>query len=257
VPGERKVVLEVRGARKSFGYVRALRGVDLALHEGEILALLGDNGAGKSTLIKALSGVHALDEGEILVDGVHAPIKSPADARGLGIETVYQDLAVFDNLDVSANFFAGREPTRPSWLGVLGLLRERQMDDAWKERAEALGISIPNPRQMIGLMSGGQRQAVAVARAIAFAGRVVILDEPTAALGLRESAQVLDLVRKLPEHGVSVLLISHNMEHVQQVAHRAVVLRQGQLAGEAVPSPDTQELLVQLIVGAQTRKAVA
>ncbi|MBA2513548.1 MAG: sugar ABC transporter ATP-binding protein [Solirubrobacterales bacterium] len=245
------MVLEVRGARKSFGYVRALRGVDLALHEGEILALLGDNGAGKSTLIKAVSGVHPLDEGEIFVGGERASIKSSADARGMGIETVYQDLAMFDNLDVPANFFVGREPTRPSKLGSLGFLRERQMVQTWKERAASLGISIPNPRQTIGLMSGGQRQSVAVARAIAFADRVVILDEPTAALGLRESAQVLELVRKLPDHGVSVLLISHNMEHVQRVAHRAVVLRQGEVVGEAVPSPDTHEALVQMIMGAQ------
>jgi len=245
------VVLELRGARKSFGFVRALRGVDLRLHRGEILALLGDNGAGKSTLIKTLSGVHALDEGEILVDGERASIKSPGDARKLGIETVFQDLAVFDNLDVAANFYIGREPVRPGFLRSLGFLREREMANAWKERATALGITIPNPRQTIGLMSGGQRQAVAVARAIAFAGRVVILDEPTAALGLRESAQVLELVKRLPEHGVSVLLISHNMEHVQQVADRAVVLRQGQLVGEVIPSPETQEAIVQMIMGAR------
>lgn len=244
-------VLEVRGAQKSFGFVRALRGVDFVLREREIVAVLGDNGAGKSTLIKALSGVHALDEGEILIGGEPTVLKSPADARRNGIETVYQDLAVFDNLDVAANFFIGRERVTPSFLRSLGLLRERQMAETWKERAAALGIAIPNPRQPIGLMSGGQRQAVAVARAIAFAGRVVILDEPTAALGVRESAQVLKLVSHLPEHGVSVLLISHNLEHVQQVADRAVVLRQGQLVGEAVPTADSHELLVQMIMGAQ------
>jgi D-xylose transport system ATP-binding protein len=244
------VVLEVRGARKSFGYVRALRGVDLKLHRGEILALLGDNGAGKSTLIKVLSGVHSLDEGEVFVNGEPATIRSPADARKRGIETVYQDLAVFDNLDVAANFYMAREPTSPKFLRSLGLLRERSMRDSWSERAKTLGIAIQDPREPIGLMSGGQRQAIAVARAIAFAQQVVILDEPTAALGLRESSQVLNLVRKLPEHGVSVLLISHNMEHVQQVADRAVVLRQGEYIGEAIPSPESHERIVQMIMGA-------
>jgi ABC-type sugar transport system ATPase subunit len=244
------LALEVRGARKSFGPVRALQGVNLKLYRKEILALLGDNGAGKSTLIKAISGVHHLDEGQILVEGTHVSMKSPADARKLGIETVYQDLAVFDNLSVMANLFVGRERTWPRALRSIGFLRERAMDEQWQEYARRLKVVIPNPAQPLGLMSGGQRQAVAVARAVSFASKVVILDEPTAALGLRESAQVLDLIKRLPEQGISVILISHNMEHVMQVADRALVLRQGIEVGEARPTPDQHERLVSMIVGA-------
>jgi ABC-type sugar transport system ATPase subunit len=244
------LALEVQDARKSFGPVRALQGVNLRLQRGEILALLGDNGAGKSTLIKAISGVHQLDEGKILVEGKSVSMKSPADARKLGIETVYQDLAVFDNLSVMANLFVGRERTWPRALRSVGFLRERAMKEQWREFAQRLQVVIPNPAQPLGLMSGGQRQAVAVARAVSFASRVVILDEPTAALGLRESGQVLNLIKRLPEQGVSVILISHNMEHVMQVADRALVLRQGIEVGEARPTPDQHERLVSMIVGA-------
>lgn len=245
--------LEVQNARKSFGPVRALQGVNLRLDRGEILALLGDNGAGKSTLIKAISGVHQLDEGTIFVEGDAISMKSPADARRLGIETVYQDLAVFDNLSVMANLFVGRERTWPRVLRSVGFLRERVMSEQWREFAQRLEVVIPNPSQPLGLMSGGQRQAVAVARAVSFASKVVILDEPTAALGLRESRQVLNLIRRLPEQGVSVILISHNMEHVMQVADRALVLRQGVEVGEARPTPDQHEQLVSMIVGVSQR----
>jgi D-xylose transport system ATP-binding protein len=242
-------VLEVRGATKSYGAVQALRGVDLWLGHGEVLALLGDNGAGKSTLIKALGGVHALDAGEILVGGERLPLRTPVEARAAGIETLHQDLALFDNLSALANFFIGRELRRRGPLGRLGLLDEGAMAAEWDERLERLLVRIPDAEHDVGVLSGGQRQAVAVLRAVAFATRVVILDEPTAALGVRESRQVLDLVRRLPEQGVSVLLISHSLEHVMQVAHRAVVLRQGRVAGEAVPTPDNHEALVSMIVG--------
>jgi D-xylose transport system ATP-binding protein len=243
-------VLQVRGARKSFGAVTALAGVDLDLRAGEILAMLGDNGAGKSTLVKAMAGVYGLDAGEILVDGEVRQFKSPADARRLGIETVYQDLAVFDNLSARANLFVGREPTRASWLGPLAFLREREMAHEWDDHIGRLKVTIPRGNQSVGVMSGGQRQGIAVARAAAFASRIAILDEPTAALGIRESRQTLELIRRLPESGVSVIFVSHNLDHVEQVADRAVVLRGGRKVGEAVPTAENHEAIVSLIVGA-------
>ncbi len=246
-------VLQVRGARKSFGAVSALNGVDLELRAGEVLALLGDNGAGKSTLIKAITGVDALDEGEILLGGVSLRGKSPAQIRHAGIETVYQDLAVFDNLTAKANLFIAREPARPRWLGSLGLLSEKRMTVMWERLIADLEVNIPRARELIAVMSGGQRQAIAVARAAAFASSIVLLDEPTAALGIRESHQTLELIRRMPSRGVSVLLVSHNLDHVQSVADRAVVLRGGRIVGEAVPTPDNHERLVSLIVGATDR----
>jgi ABC-type sugar transport system ATPase subunit len=245
-----ELVLEVTGARKTFGAVNALDFVDFSIGEGEIVALLGDNGAGKSTLIKAISGVHRLDEGEIRVGGEPVDVRSPVEARELGIETVYQDLALFDNLSPAANFYAGRELRGQRWLGMFSLRRDRQMAEEWERHLEALEVRIKDPNQPVGLMSGGQRQAIAVARAVAFAKRLVILDEPTAALGVRESAQVLRLIESLPKHGVSVLLISHNLEQVMQVANRAVVLRQGRRVGEAEPTLDNHQRLVGWIVGA-------
>jgi D-xylose transport system ATP-binding protein len=245
-----RVVLEVSGARKSFGAVTALNGVDLRLHSGEILALLGDNGAGKSTLIKAITGVVPLDEGDVKLDGVSLHGKSPAQVRQAGIETVFQDLAVFDNLSAKANLFIAREPSRPRWLGPLGLLSEKRMTALWNQHINDLEVNIPRARESIAVMSGGQRQAIAVARAAAFASSIVLLDEPTAALGLRESRQTLNLIRALPKRGISVVIISHNLEHVQMVADRAVVLRRGRIIGEAVPKAENLERLVSLIVGA-------
>jgi D-xylose transport system ATP-binding protein len=244
-------VLAVRGLTKRFGTVTAVDAVDLSVGSGEVVALLGDNGAGKSTLIKCLSGVHAPDVGTIEVDGAPVTLRSPADARAHGIETVYQDLALLDNRDPAANFFAGRELAAPSWLGALGLVRRGSMEAKTSRVLAELRVGVKSSRMPVGLMSGGQRQAIAVGRAVAFASRIVVLDEPTAALGLRESATVLDLIRRLPERGVSVLLVSHNLEHVMQVADRAVVLRQGVSAGEATPTPENHEALVSMIVGAQ------
>jgi D-xylose transport system ATP-binding protein len=243
-------LLEVRNAVKSYGAVKALDGADLTVEEREIVALLGDNGAGKSTLIKAISGVHALDASEMRVAGAPVSFGSPIEARKAGIETLHQDLGLFDNLTAVANFRIGRELCRPRWLGRLAVLRERAMEDDWVAQLERLAVHRVGPRQEVGLMSGGQRQAVAVLRTVAFAERLVILDEPTAALGLRESAQVLDLVRRLPERGVAVVLISHNLEHVARVADRAVVLRQGRTIGQAAPTAANHEALVSMIVGA-------
>jgi ABC-type sugar transport system ATPase subunit len=250
-------LIEVRGASKSYGAVRALDDVSLSVQAGEVVALLGDNGAGKSTLVKAIGGVHRLDEGEIRVDGRAVVMRSPADARQHGIETLHQDLALFDNLSALANFFIGRERRRPRWMGRLAFLDSRAMAREWNDRLEQLQVRIPGAQRDVGVLSGGQRQAIAVLRAMAFARRLVILDEPTAALGVRESRQVLDLVRRLPESGVAVVLISHNLEHVAQVASRAVVLRNGRLAGEAAPTEDNHEALVAMIVGASSRGGYA
>ncbi len=244
-------VLAVRDATKRFGSVLALDRVSLEVNRGEILALLGDNGAGKSTIIKCISGVHQLDSGRIILDGVPAAIARPADARLAGIETVYQDLALFDNLGPSPNFYAGRELSFPSWLPRgLRFMKRREMDEATRVLLDRLQVSLHRHDAVVGLMSGGQRQAVAVARAVAFASKVVILDEPTAALGVRESRQVLSLIRLLREQGNAVILITHNMEHVTELADRAVVMRQGRKVGDIRPSKDNQQEIVSMIVGA-------
>jgi ABC-type sugar transport system ATPase subunit len=226
-----------------------LNSVSLTLGRNEVLALLGDNGAGKSTLIKCLSGVHEPDEGQIFIDGEVVHITSPMQARSLGVETVYQDLALFDNLDVVGNFYAGREPTTPGWLGNWGWVKDKDMAREADELMSRLEINLPGADVETGLMSGGQRQAVASARAMAFGRKIVILDEPTSALGARESRNVLRLIQDAPSHGVSVIVISHNLEHVMQVADRAVVLRQGNVVGEAEPNQENHERLVSMIVG--------
>jgi ABC-type sugar transport system ATPase subunit len=246
-------VLEVRGAEKRFGAVHALKGVSLEARRGEVLALLGDNGAGKSTLVKCISGVQRLDGGEILVDGHRTDLHNPAAARRLGIETVYQDLALFDNLTPAQNFYCGRELSFPRWLPRgLRLLDRRAMDRQAAAVIDRLKVKLPKFDAPVALMSGGQRQAIAVARATVFARKLVILDEPTAALGLREARKVLDLIAQLRAEGNAVILITHNMEHVVELADRAVVLRQGRKVGELRPSRANQQELVSLIVGAET-----
>lgn len=245
-------VLAIRQAVKRFGAVHALKSVSLEAHRGQVLALLGDNGAGKSTLVKCISGVHALDEGEILLDGEAVAIHSPAAARRAGIETVYQDLALFDNLTPAQNFYCGREIAFPSWLPRgLRLLKSRAMDRQAAAVLDRLKVKLPRFDAPVALMSGGQRQAIAVARATVFARKVVILDEPTAALGVRESRKVLDLVAQLRAEGNAVILITHNMEHVIELADRAVVLRQGRKVGELKPTRANQQELVSMIVGAE------
>jgi D-xylose transport system ATP-binding protein len=244
-------VLRVTGAVKRFGAILALDNVSLEVKRGEILALLGDNGAGKSTLIKCISGVYTLDSGEIALDGRPVKIQSPADARALGIETVYQDLALFDNLAADMNFYAGREVAFPSWLPrPLRLLRRGEMDMATRGCLERLKVSLRASDTALGLLSGGQRQAIAVARAAAFASKLVILDEPTAALGLRESRQVLDLIKLLRDEGNAVILITHNMAQVTELADRAVIMRQGRKVGDLMPDGEHQREIVALIVGA-------
>jgi D-xylose transport system ATP-binding protein len=247
--GDGGTVLEVSDLRKQYGATTALRDVSLELREREVLALLGDNGAGKSTLIKMLAGVEQPDGGEIRLDGEAVRIGSPHEARELGIETVFQDLALFDNTGPVGNFFAGRERTRAGWLGPFAWVDDGAMRKETDALIDRLQVKLPDPKAEIGLLSGGQRQAVACARAIAFGKRIVILDEPTSALGARESANVLKLIRDATDEGISVILISHNMEHVMQVADRAVVLRQGRYVGEETPSKETHEKIVSMIVG--------
>jgi ABC-type sugar transport system ATPase subunit len=242
--------LAVRHAQKRFGAVHALKDVSIHAYRGEVLALLGDNGFGKSTLVKCISGVHSLDEGEILLDGEVVPISSPAAARRAGIETVYQDLALFDNLTLAQNFYCGRELAFPAWLPRgLRFLDSRAMDREAAVLAR-LKVVLPKLDAPVALMSGGQRQAIAVARASVFARKVVLLDEPTAALGLREARKVLDLIAQLRAEGNAVILIMHNLEHVIELADRAVVLRQGRKVGDLEPSRTNQQQLVSMIVGA-------
>ncbi|MGN6797995.1 MAG: ATP-binding cassette domain-containing protein [Gaiellaceae bacterium] len=241
--------LSVRGASKRFGAVFGLEDVDFEASSGEVVALLGDNGAGKSTLIKCLSGALRLDRGAIFVDGEPVSIHNPADARGLGIETVYQDLALFDNLRPADNFYAGRELATPSWLPrSVRLMRRREMASTTRTTLDRLQVRLDD-HGVVGLMSGGQRQAIAVARAAAFASRVVILDEPTAALGVRESRNVLDLIIRLRAEGKAVIVVSHAIDHVLEVADRAVVMRRGRTVGELAPSAHTYAEIVSLIVG--------
>ncbi len=245
-------VLSVRNAEKRFGAVRALKNVSLNAYRGEVLALLGDNGAGKSTLVKCIAGVHSLDEGEIALDGVTTALYSPAAARRAGIETVYQDLALFDNLTPAQNFYCGRELSFPAWLPRgLRFLDSRSMDRDAAAVLARLKVVLPKLDAPVALMSGGQRQAIAVARASVFARKVVILDEPTAALGLREARKVLDLIAQLKAEGNAVILITHNLEHVVELADRAAVLRQGRKVGELRPSRANQQQLVSMIVGAE------
>ena len=242
----------VRGATKRFGGVLALDDVSLEVRRGEVVAILGDNGAGKSTLIKCISGVHRLDAGTIEMDGSVVDIRSPREARTLGIETVYQDLALFDNLAPAANFYAGRELSWPHWLPRgMRFLRGGSMKTATSELLDRLQVHLPEADVTVGLMSGGQRQAVAVARAAAFASNVVILDEPTAALGLRESRRVLDLIARLRAENHAIVVISHALDHVIEVADRAIVMRRGRTVGEEIPNRDNQQRIVSLIVGGE------
>jgi D-xylose transport system ATP-binding protein len=228
---QRAPLLEVRGVSKRFGSVTALQGVDLTVDAGEVVALVGDNGAGKSTLVKTIAGALPADDGEFLMDGRSVSLSSPHVAVAHGIATVYQDLALCENLDVVANLFLGAELARPPFVGVLRRLREPEMNRRARETLASLSAKLPQLTTPVAGLSGGQRQAVAVARALLWGSRLVILDEPTAALGVQQTAQVLELVRTLAERGQGVLLISHSLPDVFAVADRIVVLRLGANAG--------------------------
>jgi fructose transport system ATP-binding protein len=245
-------VLEARGLVKTFGHVIGLAGVDLQLHAGEVLAIIGDNGAGKTTIIKCLSGAMTPDAGTMLVDGREMTFRSTQEAREAGIETVYQTLAVAPALDIASNLFLAREQRRSGLLGsVLRMLDTGGMKRQAKQYIDDMGIStLQNINQAVETLSGGQRQAVAVARAAAFGGKVVILDEPTAALGVRETGQVLRLIRDLRERGLGIILISHNMPNVFEVADRIHIQRLGRAVGVITPESHTPAEAVAIMTGA-------
>lgn len=244
-------ILEARGLVKRYGHVTALDGADFSLRAGEILAVVGDNGAGKSTLIKALSGALVPDAGELALDGRPVRFRTPLDARRAGIETVYQDLAVAPAMSIAENLFLGRELRRAGPVGaLLRLLDQPRMRRESAEHLEALKINVGSMAQPVETLSGGQRQAVAVARSAAFARHVVIMDEPTAALGVRESGMVLDLIRRVRERGLSVVLISHDMPHVFELADRIHVQRLGKRAAVLDPKRVSMSDAVALLTGA-------
>jgi fructose transport system ATP-binding protein len=244
-------ILEARGLVKSYGQVTALNGADFELYPGEITAIIGDNGAGKSTLIKALSGAIQPDEGEILLDGAPVTFRTPLDARRAGIETVYQELAVAPALDIAANIFLGRELRRSGPLGhLLRALDKPAMRRAAARYFSELKIGIPSIGQAVENLSGGQRQGVAVARAAAWGRRLVIMDEPTAALGVKETRQVLDLILRVRERGLPVILISHDMPHVFELADRIQIMRLGTRVAVVTPQTHTMPEAVAIMTGA-------
>jgi len=252
VEGSRQPIIEARGLIKTFGRVVGLDGTDFELYPGEVLAVIGDNGAGKSTLIKCLSGAMVADAGEILIEGQETVFRRPQDARAAGIETVYQSLAVAPALDIASNMFLGRELRRPGPLGsILRMLDHGRMRSMARKQLQDLGIgTLQSITQAVETLSGGQRQAVAVARAAAFGSKVIILDEPTAALGVRETGQVLKLIRDLRDRGLPVILISHNMPNVFEVADRIHIQRLGRRVAVVTPTTHTPSDAVAIMTGA-------
>lgn len=245
---ERKALLQLEGIGKRFGAVQALTDVSFDVRPPEVVALVGDNGAGKSTLIKVISGIYPSDSGTIRWDGREVSIRSPNDSRALGIATVYQDLALCDNVDVVANLFLGREKARPA--GPLGVLDEISMESRAVQVLRRLSVKIPSVRIPIASLSGGQRQSVAVARSVLWDNKVVLLDEPTAALGVAQTKEVLELIKRLRDDGLGVVLISHNLADVFEVADRITVLRLGRFVGTFDAKTVGREQLVALMTGA-------
>ena len=252
-PGVPEPLLRLRGISKHFGAVQALYGVDLDLPNGQVTALCGDNGAGKSVLTKCIAGIHAVDEGEIFWEGRKVHIRSPKDAAGLGIETVYQDLALADNLDIVQNMFLGRERKTRVFLD------EDDMEKAAAETLAGLRVTtVRSIRQPVATLSGGQRQAVAVAKAVMWNSKLVLLDEPTAALGVAQTKMVLDLVKRLKDHGLAVMVISHNLNDVFEVADRVAVLHLGRMvAQDRLSVFDRQSVVDFMTTGGSSRESVA
>lgn len=244
-------LVRMRRIEKNFGAVRALRGTDLDLWPSEVLGLVGDNAAGKSTLMKILTGAHRPDSGEVFFEGKAVSFNSPQDSRALGIEMIYQNLALAQNLDVVANVFLGRERMRTVIPGLISWLDEARMEQDTRNLLERLRINIASVRTNVERMSGGQQQAVAIARAVAFQARVVIMDEPTASLAVKEVGKVLDLIRQLRESSVSVILISHRLQDVFTVCDRVMVLRNGERVAERTIADITMDEAVKYIVGAE------
>jgi D-xylose transport system ATP-binding protein len=240
-------MLEVRGLNKSFGPVHVLHDVDLTVYPGQVTALVGDNGAGKSTLVKCIAGINQIDSGEVLFDGQPVSITDPRDAAKLGIEFVYQDLALADNLDITQNMFLGREIRR------FGFMDDGQMERKARETLGSLSVrTVSSVRQVVANLSGGQRQTVAIAKAVLWNSKIVFLDEPTAALGVAQTRQVLDLVRRLADQGRGVVLISHNMNDVLEVADRVVALYLGRVAAEVESKNSSVTQIVELITSGRS-----
>jgi simple sugar transport system ATP-binding protein len=252
-----EALLEARGIVKRYGVVRALAGADFAVHSGEVAALVGDNGAGKSTLVKILSGTTAPDAGEVWFEGRQVAIPNPVAARELGIETVYQDLALAPELDPSANLFLGRELLRPGLLGRLGFLDKAAMRRRTNQAFADLGIGLQDSGAMVANLSGGQRQSVAVSRAATWVDKVVFMDEPTAALGVVQSARVRDLIRRVRDSGIAVVLISHNLPEVFELADRIEVLRLGRRVARYRAADTTMERVIAAMTGALDGGAAA
>lgn len=242
------VVLEARGIRKTFGHVQALRGASMSVHEGAVTAIVGDNGAGKSTLIRCLSGTYKPDGGDFLLDGSPVSITCVADARRLGIETVYQDLALVDDLTVAQNLFLNREEVRR--LGPLRFVDRRRMSKRTQALLAELRIDVPSIDAKVRELSGGQRQGIAIARGVYWAKRIMVLDEPTAALGVRETARVEETIANLVERGTTVVMITHSVEQVMRLAAYVWVMRVGTVVGGVETASTTKNEIVSLITGA-------
>jgi len=249
-------LLEARDIVKSFGRVRALRGANFTVYPNEVVALVGDNGAGKSTLVKTLAGVNQPDSGEIIFEGQPVELHTPLDARRLGIETVYQDLALAAELDAGANMFLGREVMRPGLLGKLGFIDKPAMRTRSRDAFANLGVALQDTSAPVATMSGGQRQGIAVSRAVTWASKVVFMDEPTAALGVVQTRNVLDLIGRVREQGLAIVLISHNMPEVFEVADRIEVLRLGERVARFRRGDVTMEDVVGAMTGAITHDDV-
>ncbi len=250
-PRETRPVLEARGVCKFFGAVTALRNVDFTLHRGEVVGVVGDNGAGKSTLMKILSGLYAPSQGQLLFDGRPVRFHGPRDARELGIEMVYQDLALAENMNIAENIFLGREPRRRLFGGRLSLIDHKSCRDQARRHVEALHIHVKSVEQKVEELSGGQRQAVAIARATAFEAKVVIMDEPTAALAVKEVGKVLDLIKRLKTQNIGVVLISHRMDDIFYVCDRVVALFHGANFAEAPLGNTSRSQVIGWIMGSK------
>jgi ABC-type sugar transport system ATPase subunit len=244
-------LLEVKNIVKRFGGLTAVNNVSMGVNAGEVVGLLGDNGAGKSTLIKVVSGVYKPDDGRIFFQGKEVSIESTMDALAMGIETIYQDLALAENLNTPANIFLGREKMK-KWIGILPVLDHDYMHRESRQVLEKLDILIPSMRNRISALSGGQRQAVAISRSIYWDAKFLIMDEPTAALGVAEQKKVLEIVRTLKSHGIGIIVISHQMHDVFSVADRLVIMRRGEKVGELITRETSPDEVVSLIVGAET-----
>jgi ABC-type sugar transport system ATPase subunit len=246
-------IMESRGIAKHYGGVVALTDANLRIMPGEIVAIVGDNGAGKSTFVKILSGAHLADEGKLFVANREITFQTPSDARKAGIETVYQDLSLAENLDVLSNLFLGREECYFRF-GGLSFLNRKKMAARAQELLEEIGVNVPGVRDVVGRLSGGQRQGVAIARAAGWGSQLIIMDEPTAALGVQETAHVHDIIRTLQARGVALLLVSHNMKQVMELSNRIYVFRRGQIVCELTTKRTSTDEIISYITGARDRE---